>query len=366
MPVIHGRDGKFSSGGGASGVLAELLAKEHLGIASLVEQKRDRLDFHEVHVGSVKRALVAAHKSGGGKAADADAVADRMAKEHLGIASLKEAKRDSEDFHSVHVSSVKRALMGAHEAGKKGRVKKAMSCEHRTDMIVAGQAVFAAALSIVQKRQWSADQRSELAKRGCAMPDGSHPIENTGDLHDSIQSYGRSKKKMAVKKHITDRAKALGASAMLPDGWADEGVSKRADADGEEVDFTIRVPVSKRDGKIQVAYGWASVSVDGGEPVIDHQGDVIETTELRKALHEYMRGDRAAKVNHEGEPVGDVVEAIIIDAEIAKALGAPADKEGMFVGMHFPDPAVWARVESGELPEFSIHGTAVRVPIEVD
>lgn len=75
------------------------------------------------------------------------------------------------------------------------------------------------------KRKFSAAERKDDAKSGAAMRDGSFPIENKGDLRNAIRAYGRAKNKDAAKRHIISRARALGATGMLPDGW----VSKRED-----------------------------------------------------------------------------------------------------------------------------------------
>lgn len=40
------------------------IAREHLGIATLQTRHRDVLDFHEVSVGEIKRALTAAYEAG--------------------------------------------------------------------------------------------------------------------------------------------------------------------------------------------------------------------------------------------------------------------------------------------------------------
>ena len=40
------------------------IAREYLLINSLALRGRDRLDFHELHVGSIRRALEAAYKAG--------------------------------------------------------------------------------------------------------------------------------------------------------------------------------------------------------------------------------------------------------------------------------------------------------------
>ena len=71
----------------------------------------------------------------------------------------------------------------------------------------------------LEERQFTAEQRTAMAKSGHAMPDGSYPIENKADLSNAIQSFGRAKNQGAVKRHIIKRAKALGMMDMLPADW---------------------------------------------------------------------------------------------------------------------------------------------------
>ena len=74
-------------------------------------------------------------------------------------------------------------------------------------------------MDFIQKREFSDEKRQELADKGHAMPDGSFPIENVTDLHNAIQSIGRSKNYSKTKKHIIQRAKELEATNILPDDW---------------------------------------------------------------------------------------------------------------------------------------------------
>ena len=71
----------------------------------------------------------------------------------------------------------------------------------------------------LEKKEFSDKKRKELADKGHAMPDGSYPIENTSDLHNAIQSIGRAKDYDKTKRHIISRARALGATKMLPEEW---------------------------------------------------------------------------------------------------------------------------------------------------
>jgi len=78
------------------------------------------------------------------------------------------------------------------------------------------------AIPLVQ-RQFSQDERDRLAAKGHALPDGSYPIVTTEDLKNAIQAFGRAKNKAAAKRHIIKRARALGATNLLPEDWMDGG-----------------------------------------------------------------------------------------------------------------------------------------------
>lgn len=68
-------------------------------------------------------------------------------------------------------------------------------------------------------RAFTAEQREQMAANGQAMKDGSFPIANASDLKNAISTYGRASDKAAAKAHIIRRARALGKTALLPEGW---------------------------------------------------------------------------------------------------------------------------------------------------
>lgn len=72
-------------------------------------------------------------------------------------------------------------------------------------------------------RAFSAKQRQRLAAEGKALADGSFPIVSKGDLRNAIKAYGRASSKARAKRHIIKRARALSASELLPDDWANQG-----------------------------------------------------------------------------------------------------------------------------------------------
>lgn len=68
-------------------------------------------------------------------------------------------------------------------------------------------------------RDFTPDERKQLAKEGKALPDGSYPIVTVADLDNAIQAFGRSGGDPKVKAHIIKRARALGATDHLPKTW---------------------------------------------------------------------------------------------------------------------------------------------------
>lgn len=82
----------------------------------------------------------------------------------------------------------------------------------------------------IAKRDFSAAERRTAAADGSAMPDGSFPIQNKDHLKDAIRLAGHAKDPAAAKAHIKKRAKALGATDMIPDSWKSDG-SKDAEPD---------------------------------------------------------------------------------------------------------------------------------------
>jgi len=74
-----------------------------------------------------------------------------------------------------------------------------------------------AAQAHLEERFFSADQRRDLAAKGHALPDGSFPIENAGDLASAIHLVGKGGP--AAKAHIIKRARALGLLSKLPPDW---------------------------------------------------------------------------------------------------------------------------------------------------
>lgn len=87
------------------------------------------------------------------------------------------------------------------------------------------------------KRDFSQEERDNLASTGAAMSDGSFPIKSKSDLENAIHDWGRAGSKPSVKDHIISRAKSLGATDLLPDGW----VGKRQEVEMTESELAKKV-----------------------------------------------------------------------------------------------------------------------------
>jgi hypothetical protein len=74
----------------------------------------------------------------------------------------------------------------------------------------------------VDFKDYSPEARKAMAKDGRALPDGSFPIADCGDLKNAIQAIGRASDPAKAKAHIKKRKRALGCDVELPDGWSTE------------------------------------------------------------------------------------------------------------------------------------------------
>jgi hypothetical protein len=79
------------------------------------------------------------------------------------------------------------------------------------------------AAAYVIKRKISAAERKRLASEGNALPDGSYPVENEGDLHNAaILARSGHGDVAAAKRLIAKRAKELGVSNPLANDMSKE------------------------------------------------------------------------------------------------------------------------------------------------
>ena len=119
--------------------------------------------------------------------------------------------------------------------------------------------------------------------------------------------------------------------------------------------------VIKVDDEQRIVWGWAYVSTQDGELLVDSQGDSIEPVEMEKMATDFMANSRSAKVMHKGDTVGQFVHSFPMTNEIMKAFDIHSDREGWIVGMRPHSDEVWKAYKSGEYTGFSIGGKAGEV-----
>jgi len=105
--------------------------------------------------------------------------------------------------------------------------------------------------------------------------------------------------------------------------------------------------LKKLDDELQVVYGEVYAP-----NVPDAQGDFMTSDEVIKMAHEYMKNGSltAVDTNHDNKETGSTVVESFIANE-----GDPIFVEGAWVvGIHVPDPELWAGIKNGELNGFSM------------
>lgn len=129
----------------------------------------------------------------------------------------------------------------------------------------------------------------------------------------------------------------------------------------------ILAKIIKLDPDKHLVYGWASVIEEGGNPVVDHQGDVISSDDLVSAAHGFMSDHRNPGLIHLdfGKQYGSTVESMVFTKELQAALGINLGKVGWLICHKVTDPNLWADVKSGKFPAFSIGGSGKRVEFKL-
>lgn len=190
---------------------------------------------------------------------------------------------------------------------------------------------------------------------------GSHVHEIDGQAYympgqsheDYLAAYGASND--SQEKTLFERA----ISAIL------NFVMSKDSTYGHKV-YSVRTGLLKIDEEQRIAWGWASVISENGEPVVDKQGDIISADVMTRAANAFMSDVRAGQVMHEGVTKAVVLHSLPLSKDLAEALELGTNREGWIIGMKVKDEDTWERVKSGELRAFSIGGEAMRSAIQAE
>lgn len=157
--------------------------------------------------------------------------------------------------------------------------------------------ILMAAEADVEKAKYSADDLRDMLKSGKAFknPDGepSYPIGDKDDLSKAIKAVGRgSGDHDSIRAYIVRRAKALGASDMIPEDWSSSGSNKAAE------------PTLVVDGDASGAIESLNQTSDELKSV---EKTITVTGDANKGAGDFLRYliDALTQVADEGEPVLD-------------------------------------------------------------
>jgi hypothetical protein len=148
------------------------------------------------------------------------------------------AKANSAKQKFAEIRASKNSELSSKAAELSARVRAEMSsvaaaAEADTEPTESLQARIASAAAEAELASISLRARKRLASEGKALPDGSYPSRNEGDLKNAIQAFGRSKKtdRPKVRRHIVKRARALGKYDVVPKEWKSAAIVAEDAAD---------------------------------------------------------------------------------------------------------------------------------------
>lgn len=158
-------------------------------------------------------------------------------------------------------------------------------------------------------KQYTDDERAELAKQGDAMADGSYPIEDAAHVKAAVDDYDRTGAGDDVKKHIIGRAVALDATSSLPTDWVDpdhdgdNDLIAAKDTDHDDADYRKKLGLTASASDDMVAIiAAASISqadrdmgAKDGSALPDGSYLIRNRTELRNAVNLRNHGNSPRK-----------------------------------------------------------------------
>lgn len=124
--------------------------------------------------------------------------------------------------------------------------------------------------------------------------------------------------------------------------------------------------IIKFDNEKQQVFGWAYVTHNHeGEVVVDKSGEFVDDPEqIEKAAYDFVLTSRKGGVEHQRNDEGVIskstlIESVVFTPEKMASMGIPPGSmpTGWWVGYAIQDDETWQRVRSGELANFSVHGS---------
>lgn len=201
------------------------------------------------------------------------------------------------------------------------------------------------------------------ARQAHPIPTGRHRPKGP-----SNEAQGRHRGEIPTRK-LSTQGKFVAVGAPTVAGLTGAAAVTTRPKD-EVVKAAWTATISKVDVEKRQVFGWASLSMVDGQPVVDRQGDYVPIEETEDSayhymLHSRMGGDMHARVSKlDGGPrhTADVIESIVFTPEKLEALGLEPDAVplGWWIGMQIHDEENWQDIKDGKRTGFSVHGSGTR------
>lgn len=149
-------------------------------------------------------------------------------------------------------------------------------------------------------------------------------------------------------------------------------VEKRRLKISDDGGWTARVEITKRDDAQMRVFGFALEATDAnGNETSDYAAEVISEDEMAETAFDYAANSGTGGAMHKPSDPGFapdtayMITSVPLTQEIRKAAELPPGPGRWFVGLQITDREVWGRVQSGELRELSVKGSARREAVAV-
>jgi hypothetical protein len=208
------------------------------------------------------------------------------------------------------------------------------------DVIKKPVPVFLSVDPDLNKAKYSADQLRQMLKEGKAMrnPAGepSYPIGDKKDLSNAIHAVGRgSGDHNAIRAYIKRRAKALGASNMIPEDWNSDGsnksaeptevetvgeaqgdeVLKSAESDAEEITKSVEAEEPPADVLFKA---FSALLEKDDNPLLKSFEAIIEKSTAATAAQLGELGERLGRVEQMATPGGPSLKRTEVERTVAR------------------------------------------------
>lgn len=197
---------------------------------------------------------------------------------------------------------------------------------------------------------------------------------------DQAILYDLSKGRPVLKSDVSEASKEIAAAVDVehvePEPKPEpetQPAPAPAPAPAVETDDKAKSRVVRKSASRQILYGWGSVATKDGESVKDYVDDEVSIDALHDLAHLVVKGARQGALEHTANDSGEIVEALVFDKALCKALSAfslngpiELDREAVLIGMHYSDPKDWEEVQAEDW-EFSFNATVqVEEPAETE